>query len=103
MDKLANGLIAWARRTLGAEVVVTSVHRSSRKQAKLYADWKAGKSKYPAAPPGTSTHERRLAFDVGVPGKSKAILEAMGKAWERVGLTWGGRFGDPIHFDFRRR
>jgi len=27
------------------------------------------------------------------------VLRAFGELWESWGGTWGGRFGDPIHFE----
>jgi len=84
----------------------TSARRSSADQARLYRDWKAGRSRFPAAPPGASLHEQGLAFDLALdvaePYRSWG-LRALGELWERAGFTWGGRFNDPIHFDFRPR
>lgn len=97
---LAGCLANWARRQ-GGRVEVTSVRRSYARQRRLYEDFKAGRSKYPAAPPGTSTHEKGLAFDLHV--EPRALLDRMGSLWEKIGFTWGGRFHDPIHFDFRQR
>jgi len=28
-----------------------------------------------------------------------AVLRQLGALWERIGGTWGGRFGDEIHFE----
>lgn len=41
-------------------------------------------------------HERRRAFDILGP---EPELERLGAIWEGVGGVWGGRFGDPIHFE----
>lgn len=89
---------------------ITSARRSPTKQAQLYRAAKAGKSRFPAAPPGKSTHATGLAFDVVFNGLSPPAdppypwpYDAVGRLWESMGLTWGGRFRDPIHFDFRRR
>jgi hypothetical protein len=41
-------------------------------------------------------HERRRAFDVAAP---PWVLAEMGELWEWWGGTWGGRGGDPIHFE----
>lgn len=78
---------------------ITSVRRSRARQAALYRNWIAGRSPYPAAPPGRSKHERGLAFDVVVTPLS--ALRALGEAWESVGGVWGGRFSksDPVHFE----
>jgi len=75
---------------------VTSVRRSSSEQARLYAAFLRGESRYPAAPPGHSLHELGRAWDMVAPA---AILEQFGLLWESWGGRWGGRFGDPIHFE----
>jgi len=92
------------------KVVVTSARRDRAQQEKLYADYLAGRSKFPAAPPGQSTHGAGYAFDLqldGVtPGKRPPYpwqYQLAGEIWEALGFTWGGRFDDPIHFDFRPR
>lgn len=89
----AEQLLAAARRFSG--VRVTSVLRSYSTQARLYRNYVAGRSRYPAAYPGTSYHEAGRAFDVDAP---PAVLAWMGRVWEGWGGTWGARFGDPIHF-----
>jgi hypothetical protein len=99
-QRLAQSLIDLAR-SYGVRVEVTSVRRSWAQQRRLYDRYKKGLSRFPAAPPGTSTHEKGLAFDLYV--EPREALDWMGSLWERVGLTWGGRFHDPIHFDFRQR
>ncbi len=33
----------------------------------------------------------------------KSALTDLGRAWEAIGGTWGGRFKDPIHFEVRPR
>lgn len=84
----------------GIRVTVTSTRRDPALQARLYARYKAGLSRYPAAPPGKSTHGAGMAFDLKL---DPPVYEAAGRAWEAAGFTWGGRFSDPIHFDFRPR
>lgn len=80
----------------GHGLVVTSMRRSRAQQRRLYEDYKAGRSKYPAAPPGTSAHEVGLAFDAVIhPPEFQA---AYGQLWEAIGGTWGARYNDPIHF-----
>lgn len=77
-------------------VQVSSVRRTYQEQVTLYNAYLRGESKYPAAPPGRSLHEQGRAFDVvGHP----AELRRLGMLWESVGGRWGGRFGDPIHFE----
>lgn len=75
---------------------LTSVRRSYQKQSELWQAYLRGATKYPAAPPGTSKHEYGLAFDIIAP---TPVLNALGALWERMGGRWGGRFGDPIHFE----
>lgn len=86
-------LLRWS----GNHVEVTSVHRTRKVQERLYRNWITGRSKLPAAVPGTSKHERDLAFDIVINGKWPA--EWVGKLWESWGGRWGGRFRDPVHFE----
>lgn len=88
----------WARwlLSLWPNAQVTSTLRSSSEQSQLYQAYLHGASKYPAAPPGQSYHEYGRAFDVYA---EPYILEQLGRVWEQVGGTWGGRFGDNIHFE----
>src|SRR5574341_132132 len=87
---------AWAEEAirfverLGGRVTVTSTKRSRAEQAKLYRRYRLGLTKYPAAPPGASTHEKGIAFDLAVTPRS--LLNVLGRAWEAAGYTWGGRF-----------
>ena len=78
-------------------VYITSAKRSRRDQERLYARFTAGLSKYPAAKPGTSTHELGMAFDLG--NVDPRLLRKAGLLWERWGGRWGGRFHDAIHFE----
>lgn len=98
---LARAMIALynAANAVGLRPQITSTVRSAREQAKLYAAYKAGRSRYPAAPPGRSSHARGLAFDMTVTPRS--ALSVLGQLWESIGGTWGGRFRDPIHFELR--
>lgn len=82
----------------GITVKVTSARRSMEEQQRLYARYKAGLSKYPAAKPGSSTHGVGIAFDLKL---DPPLYDLAGQVWESLGYTWGGRFSDPIHFDFR--
>jgi D-alanyl-D-alanine carboxypeptidase-like protein len=75
---------------------VTSVLRTTDEQRALYQTYLRGGSRYPAAPPGHSMHERGRAFDVSAPAW---VLYQMGRLWEWWGGRWGGRGGDPIHFE----
>lgn len=44
-------------------ITVTSGHRDWATQTRLYRDWKRGRSKWPANPPGDSSHNFGLAWD----------------------------------------
>jgi len=84
-------------------LVVTSSYRSAAKQAKLYARWRSGESKIPAAPPGRSLHGYGLAFDLARIGKdpfTDPLLNWLGQVWESVGGRYGGQ-RDPVHFQVR--
>ncbi len=103
LDSRLYPLAAWFVRVIqqaGVRVTVTSTRRSLDEQRRLYANYLAGRSKYPAAPPGKSTHGLGLAFDLHL---EPPVYAQAGALWERLGLTWGGRFNDPIHFDARPR
>lgn len=98
---MLSGLEPWLRPYAEAllgyfpELRVTSVYRSPTDQLRLWNN--RHRNPYPVAPPGTSWHEHRRAWDmVGPPER----LAAAGRVWESWGGTWGGRFGrpDPIHF-----
>ena len=90
----------------GVRVQITSVRRSTSKQAALYRAYITGESRLPAAKPGTSKHQKGLAFDMVVPSlaglsvadMTKAMLP-IGELWESIGGRWGGRFRDPVHFE----
>lgn len=73
---------------------ITSTYRSSADQARLYRAYLEGRSSYPVAPPGRSTHERGRAMDLVAED-----LPWLGEVWESWGGRWGGRFKDPIHFE----
>lgn len=76
---------------------VTSTRRTTLEQSQLFAAFRAGSSKYPAAPPGQSYHEYGRAFDLYV--QEPIVLAQLGRVWMSVGGTWGGADGsDPIHF-----
>ena len=103
LGSLDAGLVGAARwfvdglRSAGLSVVVTSSRRSFAQQATLYASRYS--NPYPVARPGTSKHERGLAFDVAI---SLRQYEAWaGAQWERLGGRWGGRFRqyDGVHFE----
>src|SRR2546429_6828203 len=100
---LAAGFEVWVNELLaeaaarGFPARVTSGYRSSASQGRLCRRWLRGMAPFPAAPPGHSMHERGRAVDLG--GLSESELQALGAWWESTGGRWGGRFGDPIHFE----
>lgn len=77
---------------IGVRARVTSGYRNPKLQAKLYADYQAGLSHYPVAPPGSSLHEKGLAIDVVSDNESDMV-----RLLTSVGLIWAGE-GDPVHF-----
>lgn len=102
-------LVPWARwiyavgKYYDGRLVVTSVRRSPAKQARLYQAYISGKSKIPAAPPGSSLHERGLSFDmarIGVDPLADPLLNWLGEVWEYYGGRHGGA-RDPVHFQPR--
>jgi len=81
--------------------VVTSGRRSRAKQAKLYYDYRRGRSTIPAAPPGKSLHEYGRAVDIariGVNPHDDPWLTWLGAVWSHYGGTYGGA-RDPVHFE----
>ena len=80
-------------------VTVTSARRDLATQQRLYDAFLAGRSKFPAAPPGASPHALGIAFDVHLEPNTPRTYELAGLLWEHLGFRWGGRFSDPIHFD----
>lgn len=103
MDPFVRDAAKWFVQYLqrqGLTVTVTSARRSSSEQARLYRLYLAGKSRWPAARPGTSLHERGLAFDAVV--RPEQYQSYAGEVWEAIGGRWGGRFNDDVHFEVRR-
>lgn len=95
----ADALLELARR-MNPAAYISSGKRSSSKQRELYRDYVTGRSRYPAAVPGTSKHERGLAVDLA--GLSAGQLKKLGRVWRSWGGRWGGSFKgrkDPIHFE----
>src|SRR4029077_10728327 len=93
----------------GIRATVTSTRRDPAQQKKLWDCYRrtgcSDCSKrpgqpgcFPAAAPGQSTHALGAAFDLHL---DPPVYEDVGRVWEALGFTWGGRFADPIHFDFR--
>jgi len=85
-----------AAPSLGARSIrITSVKRSRAQQVALYKNFLAGRSRYPVAVPGTSKHERGLAFDIVT--EPYEALWSLGAFWKRLGGFWSPN--DPIHFE----
>lgn len=109
---LARAFVRALERSWRMRVNVSSTRRDFDVQSRLYEDYLAGRTRYPVAPPGRSTHGRGIAFDLQLDGLSPGAVsgerapwqyQVAGRLWESLGLTWGGRFHDPIHFDTRTR
>lgn len=90
----ASRLLVGTLRGLGYSATLTSGYRSPDKQAKLFSQYLAGRTKYPVAPPGTSTHE----FGYGIDVASNAPDPVLRFAADVAGLVWFGP-GDRVHFD----
>jgi LAS superfamily LD-carboxypeptidase LdcB len=101
LDDRARPIAEWfvaGLESCGVNVTITSTRRSLDEQRRLYDNYIHGRSRYPAAKPGSSTHGQGLAFDLHL---DPPVYAAAGRVWESIGFTWGGRFKDEIHFDFR--
>jgi hypothetical protein len=77
----------------GQPINIVSAKRTTEEQAKLYADFQSGKSRFPAAPPGQSRHESGRAVDVSLETANK--LDSMGLL-SKYGLSRPVP-NDPIH------
>jgi len=62
--------LAWAHR-YGLTVTVTSGYRSWAEQEKLYREFVAGRSQFPANRPGDSAHNFGFAWDSVVPANQQ--------------------------------
>lgn len=95
---LANGLSKAAmeyKSMTGKSVIVTSAVRTPEEQQKLYNDYISGKSKYPAAAPGKSKHDRGQAVDIDSGTANQ--LDSMGLL-AKNGLGRPVR-NDPVHIE----
>jgi hypothetical protein len=72
-------------------LTVTSVYRSRTEQLRLWHN--RHNNPYPVAPPGSSHHEYRRAFDAVGPAPAH---RAAGLWWRSIGGQWFE--SDPIHF-----
>ena len=77
----------------GVSVRITSAYRSPEKQARLYAEYKAGRAPYVVAAPGTSRHERGMAIDMTTDN-----LQWLVEVMNMLGFRWAG-YKDPVHFE----
>lgn len=82
---------------MGASFHLSSGYRSPAEQRALQLRWEAGDPSVIAPPATNSLHLLGLAIDL----ESNA-LPALGAYAESIGMRWGGRFGDPVHFDLGR-
>lgn len=105
--------VSWGGATLSADAMrsfmsvaarfggipLTSSYRSIAQQAKLYADYLAGRHKAQVAPPGKSLHNFGLAIDVNTawlkknPGAVKALLAAGWRQFDPVNEPWHFSYG----------
>src|SRR5258707_1866469 len=89
----ARALVDAAGRA-GLQPRITSTVRTSSEQRRLYNRFLAGQAGYPAVPPGFSSHEYGLAYDLVV--SPMAALADVRYTWRQCG---GGRKPtDSIHF-----
>jgi len=80
---------------LGLKPTITSTLRTREEQQALYERYKAGKSRFPAAPPGKSLHEHGLAMDL-----VSQDNELLARYWKHyLGGFWSPT--DSVHFDVR--
>lgn len=106
LDTLIPQLQPWAHALYdlgvqaGVRPTITSALRTYAQQESAYKAFVEGRSRYPAAPPGTSAHEYGYAFDMVV--ASSVDQNDLGTVWKSWNGVWGGDFGqkDPIHFEF---
>jgi len=90
----AEWLVSAAPYAGAKSVRVTSVRRSRAQQQQLYNNYLAGRSSFPAAPPGRSKHEYGLAFDMVT--EPFSALDTLGAWWQQLGGEWSPT--DRIHF-----
>lgn len=87
-----------AARKAGATFHITSGYRSLGQQLELRRRFEAGDPSVVFPPAQHSYHLQGLAVDI-----ESNRLELLGAAAEALGMRWGGRYGDPVHFDLGRR
>ncbi len=100
-----------AAHALGIELIVTQAYRSMDEQAHLYAQGRTIAGPIVTnAPPGSSWHEFRKAFDVAILKDGRAtwpndvaLWQRIGNIGKQIGLDWGGDFHtiiDRPHFEY---
>jgi len=62
-----------ASEVYGKPLTITSGFRTFDEQKKLYDDYKAGRSRWPAAPPGSSKHGKGMAVDLAEYADTAAV------------------------------
>lgn len=92
VNALTKAAIEYKAQT-GKPVTVTSGVRSVEQQQKLYDDYVSGRSKYPAARPGHSKHDRGEAVDIDSSAANQ--LDSMGLL-AKNGLSRPVK-NDPVH------
>ena len=76
----------------GIPVTVTSGFRSWQEQEELYRKYQQGQSRFPANPPGESSHNYGLSFDSWVPDEWRAAW-----TWIREYIGFQVPANDWIH------
>ncbi len=95
LQEAARALLDLAARA-GVQPRITSTLRTRTEQTRLYRRYTQGLSRYPAAPPGRSSHEYGYAFDMVVVGDENQL--DLGTVWKSWGGVWGAN--DAIHFEY---
>lgn len=85
-------------RTQGVHVITTSTRRTKNEQRVLFRKFVTGQSKFPAALPGSSTHEIGIAIDL-VP-ETPGTLPTIASVMAIHGFKWA-EARDCVHFTYR--
>src|SRR5207245_11255166 len=96
MQPYATALVNLAANA-GLQPKVTSTVRTYGEQKRLYENLLNGRSRYPAAPPGTSAHE--FGFGVDPVVNDERYLAELGHLWMAAGGVW--HQSDAVHFEFQ--
>lgn len=87
--------LAWVGQQLGKPIDIVSGKRTRAEQAKLYADYRAGRGNL-AAPPGKSNHEQGDAADAYVNGVPLAQFPGATAKLKQAGVQVAVK-GEPWH------